>query len=208
MGQKQRVLITKMSADDSDRHASTAHDGILGERSPTLPELVNGQATTTLSSSSCRHVHFNGDEFVRGADGTPLLALAHMPPESDNKDEPVQGQAECQTATEEELEHDVNELADHDGDSDDDSHESESILGHVGIQREADSAEVSHDGFTVSDTNNNEDAVTLLPGAPVGWKPPGPPADWKPANPKKNFGQPDVKFNKIDNPGRWSAFTY
>ena len=143
-----------------------------------------------------------------GADSLSLLALAYMPPDSDNEDEPVRGQEEYKTAAEQELEHDLNELADYDGDSDDESPESEAILGHVNDNREPDSAEVSHDGFTACDTNNNEDAAILLPGAPVGWKPPGPPADWKPAKPKKSLGQPDVKFNKIDNPGGWSAFTF
>ena len=47
----------------------------------------------------------------------------------------------------------------------------------------------------------------VLFGAPVGWLLPAHPDDWKPDNPKENKGEPSA-FDKIDNPGGWTPFTF
>jgi len=45
-------------------------------------------------------------------------------------------------------------------------------------------------------------------GAPVGWIPPTSPEDWKPAEPKSEKGEPNVTFDDIDNPGKWSTYAF
>ncbi len=46
---------------------------------------------------------------------------------------------------------------------------------------------------------------SALPGAPIGWSPPSPPDDW---NPTVNSLKREPPFDEIDNPERWSSFTY
>ena len=43
-----------------------------------------------------------------------------------------------------------------------------------------------------------------LEDCPPGWQPRSAPDDWTP--PDKTFGEPD--FKDVDNPGKWSEFTY
>ena len=45
-----------------------------------------------------------------------------------------------------------------------------------------------------------------LYGAPLGWKPPDAPADWSTPESKDERGVPS--FESVDNPGKWSSFTY
>jgi hypothetical protein len=46
---------------------------------------------------------------------------------------------------------------------------------------------------------------SALPGAPNGWSPPSPPNNW---NSTINSLKRESPFEEVDNPGRWSSFTY
>jgi len=155
-------------------------------------------------------------------DRTSLLALAYMPPtESDDEDVPPsnqRGRPEYRTAAEEEYHHDMNDLADYDGDSDDESPGADAVLQTLRSQREDDAAEVNDDGFTAcNDVVSEEEqrnaqmsvnAPLSLPGAPVGWRVPAAQESWKEPKPKTTLGQPNAKFDTVDNPGGWSLFTF
>ena len=53
---------------------------------------------------------------------------------------------------------------------------------------------------------NTIEAAAPLFGAPEGWSPPQPPESWTAPEPKTDFGEPD--FAAVDNPGRWSQYTF
>ena len=53
---------------------------------------------------------------------------------------------------------------------------------------------------------NTIDAAAPLFGAPKGWLPPQPPESWTAPEPKTDCGEPD--FAAVDNPGRWSQYTF
>jgi len=199
---------------------------MLREHSPNLPETINGQGsnttTSTLTNSSTRqHVHFDNHFDEARLDRTSLLALEHMPhTDSDDEDIPARG-SHYKTSVEEEEEHDLNDLADYTGDSDDEGPNADDILGNpdnFNNHCDSETAVVHDEGYSACDDiisaeeHRNQqasaEAPLLLPGAPVGWKPPGPPEDWKVPKPKTTIGQPDVPFEDIDNPGEWSSFTF
>jgi hypothetical protein len=48
--------------------------------------------------------------------------------------------------------------------------------------------------------------LSKLSGAPVGWTPPGPEDGWAPK--KVNTAKGEVPFEEVDNPGRWSSYTF
>jgi len=162
-------------------------------------------------------VQFDQDAYGR-IERTLLLALAYMPPTgSDDEDEAGSGPRNLSTI-DEELEHDLNDLADYQGDSDEEGSVAEEVLQNIAtLEREHGTAVIYDDSYTACEKVDipeqqqqqqaTENAPLLIPGAPVGWKPPGSPDKWKEPKPKVNLGQPNVKFNKIDNPGGWSAFT-
>ena len=52
---------------------------------------------------------------------------------------------------------------------------------------------------------SNDDKPQLW-GAPPNWIPPQVPPNWRPSSPNIELGEPS--FDKVDNPGGWSAYTY
>ncbi len=59
--------------------------------------------------------------------------------------------------------------------------------------------------LSASDNDNVASSPPELDNAPFGWTRPGPPDDWKFSIDSKR-GEPE--FNAIDNPGKWSSFTF
>ena len=215
-----------MSSNNGNRSAGTPPKGILRERSLNVPVNVTTTRHTTpstlSSNSSTHHVQFDQDLIGR-LERTSILALACMPPtDSDDEGDPPPAARGYRTAEEEEQEHDLNDLADYNGDSDDEGEHADDVLANMvtfNEQRFSDTAVAHDDGYTACDNTisreeqmieqQSEQAPMTLPGAPVGWKPPGPPDDWKgPGKARTKLGQPDVDFKSIDNPGGWSSFTF
>ncbi len=60
---------------------------------------------------------------------------------------------------------------------------------------------IEHD---LTEANVNEYDEGAIPGTPKNWQPPQPPSDFKLYEPK--FGAPPLE--RIDNPGKWSQYTY
>jgi len=152
---------------------------------------------------------------------TSILALAYMPP--DDSDDEVPNIPIEKTVEEEEHEHDMEELADYNGDSDDEGLDAQELIGDTTTERltthENDRhALINEDAYVSCDTvltddeiqkeQCSENAPLLTPGAPPGWRPPCGPADWKEPAIKAELGQPTCDFKDIDNPGGWSKFTY
>ena len=224
-GHSNGVCSLKMSANTPSRPAAPSCNGILREQSPNLPETATTTRRTTpstLSNSSTsngRHVQFDQDVHGR-IERTSLLALAYMPPTGSDDEDEAGSRPRNLSTIDEELEHDLNDLADYQGDSDDEGSVAEEVLQNIAtLEREHDTAVICDDSCTPCekfDTREQqqqqqqatENAPLLMSGAPVGWKQPGAPKKWKEPKPKLNLGQPNVKFNKIDNPGGWSAFTF
>jgi len=142
-----------------------------------------------------------------------------MPPCSDDEDDGPAGQ---RTPFEEEQQHELNQLIDYEGDSDDESPDAEAIecnVDNAQYDTEGERAvETRHEGYTAcDDTLTQEDlahqqgqrnAPLLIPGAPPGWSSPVAPKDWKPPKIASSLGQPDVAFSDIDNPGGWSEYMF
>ncbi len=63
--------------------------------------------------------------------------------------------------------------------------------------------EADDDDAIICDESNM--VPPALPGAPNGWSPPSPPNNW---NPTINSLKREPPFDEVDNPGRWSTFTY
>ena len=53
---------------------------------------------------------------------------------------------------------------------------------------------------------SNDDTTPQLWGAPPNWIPPQVPPNWRPPSPNIEWGEPS--FDKVDNPGGWSNYTY
>jgi len=146
---------------------------------------------------------------------------ACLPPDSDDDERPARGRS-ARTPEDEERDHDLNDLADYDGDSDDGDDCSPSAvfdMGQVNATRESDDAvEVNNDdAYTLCEAmdaidlakqQSQANAPLLFPGAPPGWTKPSAPKDWKQAPVKARLGEPDIDFKDIDNPGGWDAFTF
>jgi len=145
-----------------------------------------------------------------------------MPP-SDSDDEGAPNIPVARTTEEEEHAHDMEELADYDGDSDDEGLDAQELITDTAAQRltiyeNERHALINDDGYAPCDKvltheelvneQSQEDAPLLIPGAPPGWRPPCAPADWKEPTIKESRGQPKCDFGKIDNPGGWSSFTF
>jgi len=90
---------------------------------------------STLSNSSHCHVEFDPAAIGR-LDRASVLSLAYMPPKSSNEDEHPVHRGHMRLPEEEEPHHDMNDLADYDGDSDDGGKEGESILYQTEQQQE------------------------------------------------------------------------
>ncbi|MFM8622856.1 MAG: hypothetical protein ACKOB3_05715, partial [Holophagaceae bacterium] len=56
------------------------------------------------------------------------------------------------------------------------------------------------------DYDRRGNQLTSLYGAPAGWKPPGPEDGWAPK--KVNTANGEVPFEDVDNPARWSSYTF
>jgi len=198
-------------------------NGILRERSPNIPETVarDTQSTTpsTLSHTTPR-VRFEQD-LNAALDRQSLLALAYMPPsDSDDELDPGRFQRRYRTPAEEEFDHDMNELADYKGNSDDEGENADDVLTNIDeAVQESDAAVHVHDGSFVpcDDVPTREELVNqqskanappLLPDAPPGWQAPAAPDGWKPDKPNVKLGEPRSSFKRIDNPGEWSQFTF
>jgi len=148
-------------------------------------------------------------------DRTSLLALACMPADSDEDDIPLRRLARLRTALEEEEQHDLDQLADCEGDSDDEGDGAAALLIEVTNEdNEADRAPLLfEDGHTACDAllsdeelhqqQENADAPLSIPGAPPGWLKPTKPEGWAPPAKKTNLGEPQTAFKDIDNPGLW-----
>jgi len=95
--------------------------GILQERSPNVPNSINRRttrSTPSTPSSESRRMSFNEEEAVGRLERASLLALACVPPDADEDDQPAR-RRNWQTPDEIKHDHDMNDLADCDGDSDD-----------------------------------------------------------------------------------------
>jgi len=220
-GQNPLLFCFKMSSNNGNHPANDAVNNVLRERSPNLPDTVQRGRTTstpsTLSSHTERHVQFDQEAMGR-TDRSSLLALAYMPPSDDEDDGPA-GQ---RTPFEDEQEHDLNQLIDYKGDSDDKGPDAEAIECDVdNTQHDTEgerAVEARHDAYTacedaltpeeLAQQQGQQDAPPLISGAPPGWSPPVAPKDWKPPKIASSLGQPDVSFSEIDNPGGWSEYTF
>ena len=104
------------------------YSGVLRKRSLNIPETVNNDRTTTPSTLSPCSVRQNQCvqfdlEAIGRTNRHSLLALAYMAPSDHEDDSP----ATRQRALEDEWEHDLNQLADYKGDSDDEAPDAESV---------------------------------------------------------------------------------
>jgi len=219
------IPIRKMSPNTGNRPAAHAVNGILQERSPNVPATVtrtsNRSTPSTLSLSGNNHVHFD-EELMGRTERTSLLALAYMPPPDSDDDEAIRPRRSPRllpTVEEEERDHELEQLANYEGDSDDDGEDAAFVMRHVNEREgEFEPAVVVDEAYTACDDlltqeemhnqQNKANAPLILEGAPPGWKAPCAPEGWKPAKPKTNLGEPIVKFEDIDNPGGWSQFTF
>jgi len=184
----QRLVVVKMSSNSVNRPADTPpNNGILRERSLNVPGTIQASRRLTPStlSNSSHHVRFD-QELMGRTDRTSLLALACMPPgDSDDDDNAPVGAREIVERTMEEEEHhnDMNDLADYDGDSDDEGLDAGEVLVDVDEtnvnQRDAHRvALLNDDGYVTCDDmatvdklvdeQDNDDAPLLLPGALLG----------------------------------------
>ncbi len=56
------------------------------------------------------------------------------------------------------------------------------------------------------DPNTRGTTLSSLYGAPAGWTAPGPEKEWAPK--QVNTAKSEVPFENVDNPGRWSSYTF
>lgn len=155
-----------MSSNNVNHPVGAVPNGILQERLPNVPATVttrpeSRRSTASTLSHSSHHVQFDQD-LIGQIDRTSLLALAYMPPhDSDEEDGPPPGPTtRYQTAMEEEHEHDLNDLADYNGDSDDEGPSADTILANLETFNQqcfADTAVAHEDGFTTCDNMLSED---------------------------------------------------
>jgi len=213
----------KMPTGSNNNTARHDNNRILQERLLNVPEsvtrLTNKTTPSTISNSHLsNHVHFDHDSMARN-DCQSLLALAYMPPESDDEDVRPRRSQRLLTALEEEQQHDLDQLAGYEGDSDDKGDGAAELLVEVSNEtsKEDKAPLLSGDGYTLCDglTDVNlkqqqarADVPLLTPGAPPGWVQPTKPEGWKPQPKKTNLGEPDTPFASVNTPGGWDEFTY
>lgn len=117
----------------------------------------------------------------------------------------------------------MEELADYNGDSDDECLDAQELLVDRTTEKLTTRENERHalandDGYVPCDNvltdeqliaeQSKANAHLFIPGALPGWKPPSAPPDWKIPSIKEELGEPKVDFKDIDNPGGWSPFTF
>jgi hypothetical protein len=93
---------------------------------------------------------------------------------------------------------------DSEGEDEDDDEDQRALQLDRAIHEAENIAVLIRDADLVLSKTETIDEAIELEGAPPGWKRPGPPKDWVPPSAKN--GVPE--FNKVDNPGGWSSFTF
>lgn len=179
-----------MSTNSRNHPVEAFCNGILRKRSLNVPQSIARTTTTTTPStltnsshSNRAHVQFDHDDRGR-TDRTSLLALAHMPASNDD-DDGLRG-PNHQSHFEEQQAHDLDQLIDYDGDSDDENDDANALvcdIDNTTNDREGENAvEARDEGFTPCDDmmtveelqkqQEQANAPLLIDGAPPGWKKP------------------------------------
>ena len=113
-------------------------------------------------------------------------------------------------------ENDANEVGDG-GTSDAEGNGYECVVSFQDRIKEVDSERLCFDAHEIESSVEVDDlnaimcevkdvtSESTLFGAPPGWSPPGPPDDW---NPTIHVDRGEPLFEDVDNPGKWSNFTF